>query len=352
MKPKSKGDPQLFAAKFGIEHPIIQAPMAGAQDAALAIAVCKAGGLGSLPCALLSYEQTRSEVQRIRAEVSTPFNLNFFCHQVPEPDPLREAAWQQLLEPYYRSFGIDPQDPYPSSQRQPFDQSACQIVEEFKPAVVSFHFGLPEPALLARVRASGAKIISSATTVEEALWLEAAGCDAVIAQGLEAGGHRGMFLARELASQMGTMALVPQIVDAIGLPVIASGGIGDRRGIEAAFHLGASAVQLGTSFLLSNESKVSIVHRRALESSQSSQTVLTNLFTGRAARSIVNRLIRDLGPIEPRAPAFPLAGGALGPLRSRAESIDSGDFSPLWSGQAARLARALPASEIMKQLSE
>ncbi|QQZ39755.1 nitronate monooxygenase [Pseudomonas sp. SK3(2021)] len=333
---------------LGIELPIIQAPMAGATTTAMVIAAAQAGALGSLPCAMLSPEQIRQEVQTIRQATSAPLNLNFFCHQNPTPDPEREIRWKNALEPYYRELGVDFEAPTPVSSRAPFDAVSCELVEELRPEIVSFHFGLPEPALLARVKASGAKILSSASTVDEAVWLEQHGCDAIIAMGYEAGGHRPIFLSDDLNTQVGTMALVPQIVDAVQVPVIAAGGIGDARGIVAAFALGASAVQLGTAYLFTPEAKVSAAHHQALRTAKDSQTALTNLFTGRPARGIVNRVMREIGPISPLAPAFPLAGGALLPLRAK----DEADFANLWAGQALRLGLELPAFELTRTLAE
>ncbi|MNJ47556.1 Nitronate monooxygenase [compost metagenome] len=337
---------------FGIEVPIIQAPMAGSTGSAMAIAVSNAGGLGSLPCATLSLEQIRAELQAFKQASNGPLNVNFFCHQPPPADPARDAAWKQALKPYYDELGADYDAPTPVSNRAPFDDASCQLIEAFKPAVVSFHFGLPEASLLARVKASGAKVLSSATTVDEAIWLEQHGCDAIIAMGYEAGGHRGMFLSTDLNTQVGTLALVPQVVDAVKVPVIAAGGIGDHRGIVAALALGASAVQLGTAYLLSPEAKVSAAHRQALSTAKDSDTALTNLFTGRPARGITTRIMRELGPMSALAPRFPLAGGALMPLRAISEPAGNSDFSNLWSGQAARLARALPAAELTRNLAE
>jgi len=339
---------------FGIEHPIIQAPMAGPVYADMVVAVAEAGGLGSLPTATFSVDQTRSELEAIRRHTTKPFNLNFFCHVPPVVDPAREAAWRDRLAPYYQELGVDPA-PRPASTRAGFDDAMCRLVEEFRPAVVSFHFGLPEPALLARVRATGAKILSSATTVDEARWLAAHGCDAIIAQGAEAGGHRGIFLGAdpriEAASQAGTMALVPQIVDAVKLPVIAAGGIADARGIVAAFALGAAAAQLGTAYLFCPEARVAAPYRAALRNAKDNATALTNVFTGRPARGLLNRAMRELGPLTPDAPAFPLAGGALAPLKAAAEATGSGDFGSLWSGQAASLGRELPAGELTRVLA-
>jgi len=324
---------------FGIELPLIQAPMAGPTLHEMVVAVSEAGGLGSLPCALLSPAQQREQLALIRQQTRKPINLNFFCHQPPQPDPVREQAWRQRLRPYYLELGLDPAAPVPTSNRQPFDESACELVEAFRPEVVSFHFGLPEAALLARVRAAGAKVIASATTVAEARWLEAQGVDAIIAQGFEAGGHRGVFLGDEIDTQVGTFSLLPQIVDAVRLPVIATGGISDPRGIHAAFVLGAAAVQIGTAYLFTPEAHLAAPHRAALRSERAESTALTHLFTGRPARGIVNRAMRELGPMSTPVPAFPLAGGAMAPLRAASEPRGSGDFMALWSGQSARLAR-------------
>jgi len=300
---------------------------------------------------MLSPEQMRNELGIIRQRTSRPINLNFYCHQPPQADPARENAWKQRLESYYIELGLDPQAPIPAAARAPFDSTMCDLVEEFTPEIVSFHFGLPERALLDRVRATGAKIISSATTVDEARWLADQGCDAIIAQGYEAGGHRGVFLTNDISTQAGTMALVPQVVDAVTVPVIAAGGIADARGLVAALALGASAVQIGTAYLYCPEAKVSEVHRDALKRAKDNDTVLTNVFTGRPARGLVNRIVREVGPMSEIAPQFPLASGAVTPLRTKAEATGSGDFSPLWSGQAAALGREVPASELTQQLA-
>ncbi|MER2100145.1 MAG: nitronate monooxygenase [Pseudomonas qingdaonensis] len=344
-------DPRILDL-LGIELPIIQAPMAGATGSAMAIAVSNAGGLGSLPCAMLTPEQIRQEIATFSQASRGPLNLNFFCHRPPATDGERAIRWKQALKPYYEEVGADFGATTPVSNRAPFDEAGCALVEDCKPAVVSFHFGLPAPELLGRVKASGAKVLSSATTVEEARWLEAHGCDAIIAMGYEAGGHRGMFLSDDLTTQIGTLALVPQVADAVKVPVIAAGGIGDARGVVAAFALGASAVQLGTAYLFCPEAKVSAAHRQALHSAQASDTALTNLFTGRPARGINTRIMRELGPMSPLAPAFPLAGGALMPLRAISEPQGNSDFSNLWAGQALRLGQALPAAELTRQLAE
>jgi nitronate monooxygenase len=337
---------------FKIEHPILLAPMAGAMDCDLAIAVAAGGGLGSLPTALLDERQMRDQLQKFRAAVSKPVNLNFFCHKPPVPNNAREHAWREVLKPYYAEYGIDPAAPVPSSNRLPFDEARCAAMEELKPEVVSFHFGLPAPALLKRVKAAGCIVLASATTVEEARSLAGDGCDVIIAQGFEAGGHRGMFLTEDLAAQVGTFALVPQVVDAVKLPVIAAGGITDARGIAAAFALGASAVQLGTAFLFCPESKIQPPHRAALTKARDDGTVVTNLQTGKPARGLVNRVMRELGPVNEVAPEFPLAAGALAPLNAKALANGSGDFLSMWAGQAAGLGHIMPARELTRTLAD
>ncbi|WP_338473604.1 nitronate monooxygenase family protein [Pseudomonas sp. MS646] len=333
---------------LGIELPIIQGPLAGVTGPAMVVATCNAGGLGSMPAAMLDVEQLRQALTTIGEQTDKPFNVNFFCHQPPAFDAQRAEAWKQRLKPYYQELGADFDAPTPVSNRTPFDDAACRVLEQMRPKVVSFHFGLPEKSLLARVKATGAKILSSATTVEEAVWLEQQGCDAIIAMGYEAGGHRGMFLSDDLNTQVGLFALLPQVVDAVKVPVIATGGIGDARGIVAAFALGASAVQLGSAYLFTPEAKVSPSHHRALRTAKESQTAVTNLFTGRPARGIVNRVMREVGPMSLLAPAFPLAGGALMPLRAK----DEADFSNLWAGQAFPLGRELPAGELTRRLAD
>jgi nitronate monooxygenase len=337
---------------FGIELPIIQAPMAGASTPEMVIAVSEAGGLGSLPSAQYSPPQLRAALDKVRAGTAKPFNVNFFCHTMPQPDAARMEAWRAKLARYYVELGLDPQTKLAGASRTPFDADLCTIVEEYRPPIVSFHFGLPAPPLLDRVRATGAKIISSATTVAEARWLEAHGVDAVIAMGLEAGGHRGNFLSDDMSRQVGTFALVPQIADAVHVPVIAAGGIADARGIVAAFALGADAVQIGTAYLLCPEAKIPTAHSAALRDAGDDDTVVTNVFTGRPARGILNRLVREIGPISPHAPAFPLAGAALAPLRAATEPRGSNDFVNLWAGQAVRLARAMPAGALTRALAE
>ncbi|MCP8686430.1 NAD(P)H-dependent flavin oxidoreductase [Marinobacterium sedimentorum] len=341
--------------QLGIELPIIQAPMAGAQGHALAAAVCNAGGLGSLPCAMLTAAGMQAELMALTSATQRPFNVNFFCHRPPQADAVREEGWRQVMAPFYREFGVDAQTIPPGAGRAPFNDAMADVLEPFRPAVVSFHFGLPSDALVARVKSWGSKVMCSATTVEEALWLEARGVDILIAQGLEAGGHRGHFLSMDLSRQSGTFALLPQMVQAVSIPVVAAGGIADAQGIRAAMALGAQGVQLGTAYLLCPESLISDLHRAALlraasQSPAASYTALTNLFTGRPARGIVNRVIRELGPLNAAVPAFPLATTAIGPLRAAAEKQGSSDFTPLWCGQNASGCRVIPAGELTRQL--
>ena len=325
--------------------------MAGSQGSALTIAVSNAGGLGSLPAALLTPDGLRDEIAATAAATSEPYNVNFFCHVPPTPDADREKRWRELLAPYYRELAIDPQTIPPGPGRAPFDHNTLDVLAQFKPPVVSFHFGLPSKELLDRVRQWRPTIISSATTVDEARWLEAQGADAIIAQGVEAGGHRGMFLSDDLTTQVGTLALVPQIVRAVSVPVIAAGGIGDSAGASAALALGAAGVQIGTAYLLCPEATTTRVHRDALASPRARHTALTNVLTGRPARGILNRLMAELGPISAEAPAFPLATAAVMPLRSKAESRGSGEFSPMWAGQNTSGCRSIPAAELTGELA-
>jgi nitronate monooxygenase len=321
------------------------------QGSALAIAVSNAGGLGSLPCAMLGIDAMRVELAAIRAATPRPFNVNFFCHQPSAVDATREAAWRAALAAYYAQYTIDPNSIAQGGGRRPFDAAAAEVLSEFAPPVVSFHFGLPTAELLDRVKAWGATVLSSATTVAEAKWLEDHGADVIIAQGVEAGGHRGMFLSDDVSTQMGTFALVPQVVRAVSVPVIAAGGIADAAGVAAALALGAAAVQVGTAYLLCPEATTSAVHRRALASDAARHTALTNVFTGRPARSIVNRLMRERGPMSDVAPQFPLAAAALAPLRAKAEASGCDDFSPLWCGQNATGCKAIGAAELTRALA-
>ena len=337
---------------LSIKTPIVQAPMAGANGSAMVIETCKAGGLGSLPCAMLSVEKMHTEIGIIRQQTNRPINVNFFVHKRPVVVLETDKNWLKRLSDYYSEFELDLDVVLPKATREPFGEDACAFVEKVRPEIISFHFGLPEIKFLDRVRVAGCKVISSATTVDEALWLEANGCDAVIAQGFEAGGHRAMFLTNDINTQVGTMALVPQIVDAVSIPVIAAGGVADGRGIAAAFALGASGVQIGTPYLFTTEALISKIHLSCLMSAKDDSTALTNLFSGRPARSIVNRVMREVGPISNCAPAFPTAGIALAPLKTAAENYGSPDFSSLWAGQSVGLSKEMGSQDLTRKLME
>ncbi|MFT4635602.1 MAG: nitronate monooxygenase [Arenicella sp.] len=336
---------------LGIRHPIIQAPMAGVQGSELAVAVCNAGGLGSLPGAMLSVDALRKELTIIRDGTTQPYNVNFFSHSTPVFNSQHETVWRAALKPYFIELGVDVNTIPEGPSRLPFSHETVEVLGEFEPSVVSFHFGLPSAALLMRLRSWDAKILSTATTIEEARWLERHGVDAIIAQGLEAGGHRGNFLSDDLKTQTSTNTLVAQIVSAVNIPVIAAGGIINSQDIAAAMARGASGVQVGTAYLLCPEATTSEVHRAALKSSSAKVTAITNLFSGRPARGIVNRLMEELGPINSDVPAFPLAASLVSVLRTKAENQGSGDFSPLWAGKNASGCKEIPAAVLTKELT-
>jgi len=336
---------------FGAELPIIQAPMAGVQDSRLALAVARAGGLGSLPCAMLSTDQLELELRTITKATNSPINLNFFCHKPPKPNPTSEARWQELLQPYFTELGVDPNSLPVGPSRQPFGHEVADIIEAYAPRVISFHFGLPSHDLVNRVKSWGTTILSSATTVEEALWLEANGADFIIAQGVEAGGHRGMFLTDNLASQLGAASLLKSILKKVNTPVISAGGISSAIDVNKRLKEGAIAVQVGTSYLLCKEAKTSILHRDALQKNCRPQTTLTNVFSGRPARGIINRAIKELGPISNVAPEFPLAATAMTALRAKAEIKNSSDFTPLWSGENTQGCDAISAHDLTLRLA-
>ena len=335
---------------LGIELPIIQAPMAGVQDAELAAAVANAGGLGSLPAAMLTPAALESELHRLTAMTDRPCNVNFFCHEPPQVSARQLQDWQHRLSLYFEELGIEVPHAPGANLREPFGDAAMAVLERFRPAVVSFHFGLPERKLLNQIRRWGTRVLGCATTVEEARWLAERGVDVIIAQGLEAGGHRGTFLTQDMSTQMGTLALVPRICAAVSIPVIAAGGIASPAGIAAARAAGASGVQLGTAFLLCTEAKTSALHRAALQGERAQHTALTNVFTGRPARGIVNRLVREVGPMAASATAFPTAAAPVAALRAAAEAQGSADFTPLWCGQNATGCRAIPAAELLRSL--
>jgi nitronate monooxygenase len=336
---------------LNLEIPIIQAPMAGSDSVALARSVSSTGALGSLACALLSGEGLREAVRALRIGIERPFNLNFFCHVMEEPGTAARERWKSFLRPHYERMGLDIEGAAESRLRLPFDEEMCEVVEEVRPAVVSFHFGMPAPALVERIKSLGIRVLSSATSVDEAKWLEERGCDAVIVQGVEAGGHRAMFLESDAAAQVGLSALLPQVADAVSVPVIATGGIADGRGIAAAFALGASGVQLGTAYLFCPEAKVSALYRQALTGVTETGTAITNLFSGRPARGIVNRYLTEQGPMSEAALAFPYAATLVAPLRAASEKAGSVDYMQMWAGQAAGLGIAMPADQLTRKLA-
>jgi nitronate monooxygenase len=336
-----------FADLLGSRFPIVGAPMANAAGVELAVAVIEGGGVGSLPCALLTPDEALAQVREVRSRARGPLNLNFFCHEMRES--VDDSEWRKLLEPYRNAFGAGP-EAAEAPLRLPFDEPMCELVETVRPELVSFHFGLPDENLLGRVRAAGCRIVANATTIDEARALAVRGVDAIIAQGWEAGGHAGRFLSGKPEEHMGLFALLPQVVDATGLPVIAAGGIADARGIAAALLLGATAVQIGTAYLRSPESLIGPAHRAALDAVEAERTVFTNVYTGGLARGIRTRLIDDLGPIRPEAPQYPLAARALAPVAKSAKARGEAGFAPMWAGQAARLASALPARELTEAL--
>ena len=339
---------------LGVEHPLIQSPMAGIAPVELAAEVCEAGGLGSLGCVAMRPEAVVAAIAQMRALTARPFNVNFFCHGSTDFRSRPAHVWREHLGAYRVELDFEFDDSSSSQEIRPFDDAMCSAIEQTRPAVVSFHFGLPPPTLLARVKAAGCVVLSSATTLDEAVWLEARGADGVIAQGLEAGGHRGTFLADDIdasvATQLGTFALVPLLSDTLDVPVVAAGGIADGRGIAAALALGATGVQIGTAFLLCPEAKTSQQYRHALRDPAARTTVVSNVFTGHPARAISNRLSEEAGPMSSFAPGFPFAGDTSMQLRRAAERKGSTAFTPFWAGQAAAQIRELPARTLTRLL--
>ena len=339
-----------LAAQLGIEVPLIQAPMAGVQDEALAIAVSQAGGLGSIPAAMLDAEGLAGQIRSIQAAGVRAFNVNFFCHRNPVPDDAAEANWRATLRSYFAEFGLDPDNIPASPGRAPFDAESLAVVEALRPPVVSFHFGLPDSTQLDRIKACGIQVMSSATSADEVRWLDQHGADVIIAQGLEAGGHRGSFLDNRLEAQADRDDLLSAALATTQKPVVAAGGIGGIESIRQCMAAGAAGVQLGTSYLLCDEATTREVHRVALRDGTAS-TAITNVFSGRPARGIRNRALDELGPISAHAPAFPTASTALAPLRSAAEAAGRGDFSPLWSGTDASGCMEISAGELTRRLA-
>ncbi|MEP2640957.1 MULTISPECIES: nitronate monooxygenase family protein [Roseobacteraceae] len=338
-----------FFQDLGAQFPLIQSPMAGAQDESLGIAVARAGAVGSIPCAALTAQDARRSALRFQKATAGPLNLNFFCHTVPARDPTRDARWLHELRGYYADLSL-PADYPKNAHLRPFDADMVDVVCDVKPAVVSFHFGLPDAVYIDRIRATGAKIIATATTLKEAELLAQNGCDAVIAQGKEAGGHQGVFLPTDAQNPLNTIDLVARIAGALTTPVIAAGGIADQAGIRAALAAGASGVQIGTRFLKSPEATITPLYRRILDGAEPRDTQITNVFTGRPARAFVTRLVRDLGPMNPNVQAFPYAASALGPLRGATAGAD--DFAAMWAGQNWKTGTTKPARDIVLDLAQ
>lgn len=322
--------------------------MAGASSPDMAVAVANAGALGSLGCALQTPDQFVVDVTAARAGTNRALNYNFFVHTPPDHNADKIAAAVEHLKPWYTRLGLGapvaPHETHPT-----FDQTMCDVLLEHAPSVVSFHFGLPDAALVQQIKDAGCKILSSATSVAEAIWLEQHGADAIIAQGYEAGGHNGWFLPRGGADVAGTMALVPRVVDAVSVPVIAAGGIADGRGIAAAFMLGASGVQIGTAFLATPECRAHDVHKDAVIRATGDDTLHSTAFSGRAARTIVNDYARDMAQVTDW-PDFPLMNAATAPLRAATAGDKTGDAMSLWAGQAVGLARAETTAQVVERL--
>lgn len=331
-----------------IEHPIIQAPMAGASSPAMAAAAGNAGALGSLGCAMFDPEKTLSETAAVRAASNRSLNLNFFVHDAPVHVSNRNSAAVARLQRWYDDLEAGPVAE-PKEGHFPFHEELCEAVLKASPKVASFHFGLPEEHLVQRLKHEGIVILSSATSAAEARWLEERGADAIIAQGYEAGGHNGWFLPRNGADVSGTMALVPRIVDAVKVPVIAAGGISDGRGVAAALMLGAAGVQIGTAFLATPEAVISEAHKTALLSASGDDTMYSEAFSGRTARTVVNAYAREMATVTDW-PDFPLMNAATGPIRTASAKAGKPDAIALWSGQAVGLMREETTSDVVRRL--
>ena len=329
---------------LGIEHPVLQAPMASAATPALAAAVSEAGGLGALGSSMLPVDELRRQTAELRELTQQPFQLNFFCHEPPEVSGDIADRAREYFAPLYDELGIgDP--PQPSAPAVEFDEARLEALLDLRPPVVSFHFGLPPRDVMEAIRGTGMRVLASATTVAEARHLEDHGVDAVVAQGAEAGGHRGSFLVEGDDGPVGTLALVPQVVDAVDVPVIAAGGIADGRGLAAVLALGAGAAQIGTAFLPCPESGISPVYREALRDARADGTIVTRAVSGRPARALRNRLTQELSGVLP----YPAQLSLTAPLL--ASEAAGAEFQAMWSGQAAALATEAPAAEVVAAIA-
>jgi nitronate monooxygenase len=332
---------------FGIEHPILQAPMAGASTPALVAAVSNGGGLGSLGAAMMTPDDIRAAIREVRRLTDRPFNINLFAYTPADLDPVRVAKMRERLAPYYAAAGAEvPDVPVPKSN---FDAQFAVVLDERVP-VFSFTFGMPPSQLIAAAQQNGTTVVGTATTVAEAQALQAAGVDAVVAQGAEAGGHRGTFMGSFEDAMVGTMALVPQMVSAVSLPVIAAGGIMDGRGIVAALALGAAGAALGSAFLACPESGIHPAHRAALLKADETMTTVTRTLTGRPVRSLRNRLTAELTPHLDEIPPYPQQIPLARTLAAAAAKAGNYEFLPMLTGQGLRLMREEPAAALFAQL--
>ena len=343
--------PTRFTSKVGIRYPIIQAPMAGgATTPELVAAVSNAGALGSFGAAVSTPTAIRDGIARIRALTDQPFNVNLFVLGTPQPGEAELAEAIQRLAPFRQALGLDPAALPPRFCED--NRAQWDVLLEAKPPVVSFAFDLLDAQTIARFKRAGSIVIATATTVAEARACEAAGVDFVCAQGFEAGGHRGTFLGDFENSAIGLVALVPRMVDALEIPVIAAGGIMDGRGIAAALALGAEAVQAGTAFLTCTESGIHPEYRKRLLSASEDSTRLTRTFSGRYARGIVNEFMERMRPHEREVPAYPVQNALTGDLRQAAMKQNRMEYYSMWAGQGAGLSRAIPAAELIGKLME
>lgn len=339
--------------RLGIEHPIIQAPMAGTSTAQLAAQVSNAGGLGSIAIAAVDASTGQKMIAETRALTSRPFNVNVFCHQPSTPNAAIEQAWIEHLQPYFAEFAV----PAPAALKDIYS-SFCNNNEQLdvllaeRPAVVSFHLGLPPQSRIDALKAAGITLFASATTLEEGLRVQEAGIDVIVAQGIEAGGHRGVFNP-EQDQAIGTTALVRLLATHTRLPVVAAGGIMDGAGIASVMALGASAAQLGTAFVLCPESAANAGYRSMLSSDRAHTTQVTTVISGRPARGMVNRFMREVGASgHPPVPGFGIGYDAGKQLIAAAAAAGNLEFAAYWAGQGAALVRALPAAELFKLLVE
>ncbi|HZR35487.1 MAG TPA: nitronate monooxygenase [Nevskia sp.] len=343
---------QALLTRLGITKPIIQAPMAGVSTPAMAAAVTNAGGLGSLGVGATDAEGARRMIRETRDLTAGPFNVNLFCHAPATADPLREARWLEWLRPQFAQFGATP----PAALKEIYrsfvgDRAMLQMLLDERPAVVSFHFGLPGAEALEALRGAGIALLASATDPREAQQLAAARVDGIVAQGIEGGGHRGVFDPAAVDEGLGTFALTRLLVRAGDIPVIAAGGIMDGAGIAAALALGAQAAQLGTAFVACPESAIDAGYRRALIGQPVDGTVLTATISGRKARGLRNRFTAlDDDPRRPPPPDYPIAYDAGKALHAAAKAQGEFGYGAQWAGQGAPLVRALPAGQLVEVL--